>query len=317
MPVIPQLPIVESELTLAKPADPFTQLVEATLATVASSSARIYRQTFVLWRTWCRQHEVDPLNLIAANVREYLLTQYVSKNTRSRQLSALRKLARVLALDYTQPAWRSAYESLLLLRVPTEGITERARPGRALNPTQANQVLEVWNGRKLIQRRNRALVALLFLTGLRRSEAAALRWSDLDLAEGVLQVQHGKGDQARTAAIAGELAISALKDWRQTIGEAREYVFCAIGKGNRLGLDEPLTDHAVYEVVKRTEQLTGVVFSPHDARRTFITEALATGAPLADVQAQAGHKQPSTTLRYAKPVDARHRRERLRLRYGG
>jgi hypothetical protein len=37
---------------------------------------------------------------------------------------------------------------------------------------------------------------------------------------------------------------------------------------------------------------------------------------LADVQAQAGHKQEATTLRYARPVDARNRRLRLRLRYG-
>jgi len=269
---------------------------------VGTSSARIYRQTFTLWHTWCRQHAVGTLELVAANEREFLLSQLVSKNTRSRQLSALRKLARVLALDYTHPAWRSAYESLLLLRVPAEGLTEQPRAGRALNPTETNRVLDVWAGPKLIQRRNQALVALLFLTGLRRSEAAVLRWADLDLAEGVLQVRHGKGDQMRTAAIAGELALSALKVWKQTLGEQREYVFCAIGKGSRLGPDLPLTDHAVYEVIKRTEQLSGVRFSPHDARRTFITEALVMGTPLADVQAQAGHKQASTTLRYAQPV---------------
>src|SRR5579859_7374415 len=89
--------------------DSFDVLIEATLATVATSSARIYRQTFALWRVWCGQHQVEPVDLVAINVREYLLAQRVSKNTRSRQLSALRKLARVLALDYTHPAWRSAY----------------------------------------------------------------------------------------------------------------------------------------------------------------------------------------------------------------
>jgi len=67
---------------------------------------------------------------------------------------------------------------------------------------------------------------------------------------------------------------------------------------------------------KTSNQISGIAFSPHDVRRTFITEALATGAPLADVQAQVGHKNESTTLRYANSVDARQRRDRLRLRYG-
>src|SRR5258708_1081618 len=203
----------------------FDQLVEATLATVASSSARVYRQTFSLWGSWCRGHQRDPLNLVAANVRDFLLLQSVSKSTRQRQLSALRKLARMLALDYTNPAYRSAYESLLLIRVPTKAITENARNQRALTPTQTNRVLEVWNGDKLIQQRNRALIALLFLTGIRRSEAAALRWDDLDLAEGVVQIRHGKGDKSRIAAIAGHEAIAALPPWKTALGQKREFVF--------------------------------------------------------------------------------------------
>jgi integrase len=255
--------------------------------------------------------------LIAAAVRDFLISQTVTQRTRQRQLSTLRKMARVLALDYTNPAWRSAYESLLLLRAPTEGASTFERELRALTPAQVNRNLEVWLGDKLLPRRNQALIALLFHTGLRRSEAAVLRWSDLDLEEGTLRVRHGKGDKSRTIAIAGDMAVEALKLWKRAMGEERVYVFCAVGKGNRLSEDSPMTDRAVYDVVKRTEKISGVKFSPHDARRTLITEALATGAPLADVQAQAGHKNESTTLRYAKPIDARHRRERLRLRYGG
>src|SRR5579859_3653898 len=119
MPMTALSPVREERITIIESGgDPFDVLVEATLATVASSSARVYRQTFSLWQTWCRKQQVDPLHLVAAVVRDFLLAQKVSKSTRQRQLSALRKLARVLALDYTNPIWRSAYESLLLLRVP-------------------------------------------------------------------------------------------------------------------------------------------------------------------------------------------------------
>ena len=51
--------------------------------------------------------------------------------------------------------------------------------------------------------------------------------------------------------------------------------------------------------------------SAHDLRRTHITLALDQGAPLQDMQAQAGHANPSTTLLYAQPADAKDRRTRI------
>jgi integrase/recombinase XerD len=315
------IPVVEdTAIVTASSTDLFRALIGATLETVTSSSARVYRQTFEQWHDWCIWKEVNPLALYSSNVGAYLLEQAVSQSTRQRQLSALRKMARVLAtLDYNNLARRAAYDSLLLLRAPKEGAAQNERTTRALSPTQAIKVLNVWEGKSLIHQRNHALISLLFLTGLRRSEAAVLRWSDLNLEEGTLQVRHGKGDVARTAAIAGEAAMNALKAWQTAlfgIAGERLFVFCAIGKGSKLGPDTAMTDQAVYHVIKQTQKKSGVIFSPHDARRTFITEALTTGATLADVQAQAGHKQESTTLRYAKSVDALQRRQRLRLRYG-
>jgi integrase len=62
--------------------------------------------------------------------------------------------------------------------------------------------------------------------------------------------------------------------------------------------------------------LSGVEFKPHDLRRTYITEALATSTLLATVQAAAGHARGETTLRYAQAVNARQARKSLRFRYG-
>jgi integrase len=210
-------------------------------------------------------------------------------------LSALRKLARIAALDYTAPARRAAYKSLLLLRASQEGVRDTIRQHRALTPGQTTRVLDTWDKSSLIHTRNRALVALLFLTGIRRAEAAALRWDDIDLDEALIQIRHGKGDKPRIVVIAGQESVQTLRAWRHAQGAARAYVFCRIGKGDRLGPDTSITDQAVYDVVKRTERRSGITFSPHDARRTFITEALSNGAPLTDVQA---------------------RRSRLKLRYG-
>ena len=89
-----------------------------------------------------------------------------------------------------------------------------------------------------------------------------------------------------------------------------------MAKGDKLGEDKPTDAQTIYRVVKQTERKSGVVFSPHTARRTFISEALNTGTPLSDIQAQAGHANEATTLRYARPAQARERRNKIRLRYG-
>jgi len=304
-----------SSLSTAHPA--FAALMDATLKTVARTTKRVYGQTYRSWCDWCAAAGLDPLELTFANVAVFLESQQVGKSTRQRQLSAIRKLAEMLAiLDYSNPAREAAYKSLMKLRVGQmeDGGVERDR--HALTPAQADKVLRIWTDGTRLHRRNRALIAVLFLAGLRRSEAAALRWNDINLDDGLIHIRHGKGDVERDVVLAGDLAVEALREWRLALGEDRAYVFPSMAKGDKLGEDAPTDPQTVYRVVKSTEQQTGVPFSPHTARRTFITEALTTGAPLADVQAQAGHQQAATTLRYARPVDALQRKSRLRLRYG-
>src|SRR5260370_9660548 len=116
---------------------------------------------FNAWADCCSDNWIDPLSLIAANVRNFLSEQLVSQVTRQRQLSALRKLARVLALDYTDPSRRAAYESLLLLRAPKDNARpERQLSPQALKPSEADKALRAWPEDTLIHKRNRALIAL-------------------------------------------------------------------------------------------------------------------------------------------------------------
>ena len=151
----------------------------------------------------------------------------------------------------------------------------------------------------------------------RRSEAAALQWQDIDFENGVITVRHGKGDKAREVPLAGDLALDALRSWQMCMDAGRVYVFCRITRhGDGLGDDKPIRGTDIYEIIQKTSELAGVEFKPHDLRRTFITEALATGTPFATVQAAAGHARGETTLRYAQAVDARQARKSLKLRYG-
>ena len=219
----------------------FDRLVDGMAYMVAPSTLRVYRHTFNQWRSWCAAQDLDPLALWPANVGTFLTSAPTSKGTRQHQLSALRKLAQALYLATGDPVAERMTDALKLVKPPVENVSENPRPKRALTPAMADRILRVWDGEQPIQRRNAALIALLALTGLRRSEAAALRWSDIDLENRVVLVRHGKGDKAREVAIVGDYAIEALLAWLESQGADREFVFCSVGKGGQLGPDRPIT----------------------------------------------------------------------------
>jgi integrase len=299
-------------------AHPFDEWVALALQTVAPSSARIYAQTFALWRSWCaaQPQAVDPLDLRPAHVLRFLSAQNTTRSTRQRQLSALRKLAQMAYILAPTDDNRRIHESLKIVKAPIVEGSGKERSKRALAPSQADKVLRAWDQPTNAHRRNRALIAVLALAALRRSEAAALEWRDIDFENGVVSVRHGKGDRAREVPLAGDLALEALRAWQRGQGIGRTFVFCPVERGDHLGKDKPIQGTDVYRIVEQTEAVSGVEFKPHDLRRTFITEALETGTPLATVQAAAGHASGETTLRYAQTVDARQARKTLKLRYG-
>jgi integrase/recombinase XerD len=308
--------IESSQSQALLPTDIFNEVVNLTLQTVAASSARIYGQTFNLWATYAHDAGLHPLDLRPANVLAFLAGQDVTKATRQRQLSALRKLAQMAYVLSGSDDARRIHEALMMVKVPTGAASGKERARRALQPREADKVLRVWDGDSLTDKRNCALIAVLALGGVRRAEAAALRWRDVDFENGVLTIAHGKGDKRREVPLAGDYAIEALRSWQTAQGSSREYVFCALQKNDTLRADKPISGTDVYRIVKATEVRAGVEFKPHDLRRTLITEALATGTPLATVQAIAGHARGETTLAYAQAVDARRARKELKLRYG-
>lgn len=294
----------------------FADLCAQVGRTVAESSARIYQQTFSAWSTWCAASDVDLLDLRPVTVIQFLTSGDTTKTTRQRQLSALRKLAQMLYILRPSDDHRRIVEALKVTKAPVtaDAGTERAR--RALTPAQADRMLRMWEGSADADVRNRALVAVLLLGGLRRSEAAALRWRDVDFENGILQVRHGKGDKARDVPLAGDTALERLRAWQLVQPLDYEWVFGPVDRSGRASYDQPISGTDVYRIWCATANAAGVESKPHDARRTFITEALTTGAQLVTVQKAAGHAKGETTLGYAQAVNARAARKELRFRYG-
>jgi site-specific recombinase XerD len=146
--------------------------------------------------------------------------------------------------------------------------------------------------------RDAALLALLLVTGLRRSEAVALDLADYAPSSGALKVRSGKGRKDRIVYVAVPTAQATLAAWLRLRSADPGPLFVAATRGGHLTARR-MTDQAVAIIAQRRARQAGVAaFSPHDLRRTFVTNLLDAGADIATVQKLAGHADPATTARY-------------------
>jgi integrase len=145
--------------------------------------------------------------------------------------------------------------------------------------------------------RDAALLAVLYGAGLRRAEAVALDVKDYDVEAGSLTVRAGKGRKDRIG-YATNGSRTAIKAWLKVRGEEAGPLFVPVNKGGALTVSR-MTPQAVLLILRKRAEQAGVAsFSPHDLRRSFISDLLDNGADLATVQKLAGHSNSSTTARY-------------------
>jgi site-specific recombinase XerD len=139
--------------------------------------------------------------------------------------------------------------------------------------------------------RDRCIVLLLYHTGLRAGELAALQLSDLILGErsGHVQVRRGKGNKSRKVPLNAE-ARSAIREYLQ-VRPSSEGPSLLVGQRG-----EPLSAHAIYDVVVKYGHRAGLDdITPHTLRHTFARTLVAAGVSLSDVADLLGHSSLDTT----------------------
>lgn len=231
------------------------------------------------------------------------LTERYAPAMANKALSALRRVL--------QEAFRlgqlSAEEYQRAILVPTvKG--RRAPKGRLITADEVGAMLRACAADPTpVGARDAALLALLRGTGLRRAEVAALNVGDYQLETGELLVRGGKGNKDRRVwAPAGTRA--AIAAWLAVRGDAAGALFFRAFKGGRISARR-ITAEAVAIVLATRAAAAGVAAcTPHDMRRTYISELLDAGADLATVQKLVGHEQVTTTARYDRRGEAAQRR---------
>lgn len=150
--------------------------------------------------------------------------------------------------------------------------------------------------------RDTAIFAVLYGCGLRRAEITGLNLADVDFTEGRVLV-HGKGKKERYTYLPSG-TVSALMAWLSLRGDNAGALFTGIRKGIINTHLKNMTGQAIYVILEKRAAESGVTdISPHDLRRTFVSNLLDNGNDLSVVSKMAGHSNIQTTARYDRRLD--------------
>lgn len=182
------------------------------------------------------------------------------------------------------------------LRIKRE--KDNAKPREAYKDIQIEEIRD-----GVTNKRDRAIVDLLLSSGIRVSECAGLKRSDIDFAERTAKV-YGKGGKWRTAYFDGRTEYS-LKEYLRTRDDDSTALFVSVRKPHK-----PISARAIEKCLKKCGNRVGIEqVIPHRFRHTMATTAIDRGMPLESVQALLGHARIETTMHYVHMTRAKVTRD--------
>ncbi len=270
---------------------------------LSPNSVAAYTRDLGRLAAFLADRDLVPAKASAADLRAFLASLYdagLSGRSVARYTSSLRSFYRHL-LD------RGAIDSDPSARLRSPG-RWRTLP-ECLSLAEVDRLLEAPNAETDLGARDRAMLQLLYATGLRVSELVAVRLADLDMASGVLRTT-GKGGKTRLVPV-GQSALRAVETYsekhrpRLLKRRASEHLFVTRSATG-------MTRQAFWKLVKKHGARAAIAsrITPHALRHSFATHLLERGADLRSLQLMLGHADISTTQIYTHVL-----RDRLRKVY--
>jgi tyrosine recombinase XerC len=260
-----------------------------------------------------KRDKIDDLNKVnRLQVRKFLAHlagKNFEKSTIARKLSSIRSFFGYLA-------WEKIIAQNPTIYIPTPKRMKKVPS--FLDLDEAGLLIELPDTRTLLGLRDRAILEILYGSGLRVSELVSLNISDINLLGGMIKVK-GKGSKERLVPI-GEIGLASIERYlrmRQLPGKSaffkikgfqnlsygKEPLFLSF-RGSRLGVQS--INRLVHKYIKLASIKKGV--SPHTLRHTFATHLLDAGCDLRAVQEMLGHASLSTTQIYTHVTTERLKR---------
>jgi len=279
----------------------------------ASPTLAAYRRDLADWSAYADTRAIHAWSeLSPVDVRGFIATRRgrgLSPRSLQRQLSAARSFFRFLLREGVV-----AVSPLAGISAPKAA----RRLPKALSTDEAVRLVSL-PAADAETRRDRAMLELLYSSGLRLAELVGLNVHDVDLDEGIVRVT-GKGSKTRVLPV-GRAAQSALRGWladRVSRAEPAETALFLTPRGRRIG------PRAVQQRLRKLgiRQGIGQPVHPHMLRHSFASHLLESSGDLRAVQELLGHANISTTQIYthldfqhlAKVYDAAHPRAKRRRR---
>lgn len=248
-----------------------------------------------------------------AAIRSVLMEKHAPA-TANKMLCALRRvLKEALRLELMDAADYARAVDISSIKV------SRGLRGRALTEEEIAALMEAcFNDPTPAGFRDAALIVILRGSGLRRREVVNLDLKDFDPSTGAILVRGGKGGKDRTVYLPDE-AMPLVEDWLNVRGRGSGPLLCHVNKAGRVVLSQVnkaglvavrrLTPQAVLFLLQKRALEAGVApFSPHDFRRTFISDLLDAKVDISTVQQLAGHASQELTARYDRRGEETKRR---------
>ncbi len=271
-----------------------------------------YLEKFFNWAKITQAKEIND-NLLR-NFRLYLNHQknqrkeYLKKSTQTYYIIAIRSFLKYLAKQNvsTLPA-----EKVEIGKVPERAID-------FLETTEVKRILNSASGSSFKSLRDRAILELLFSTGLRVSELISINRDKIDKCHGELSIR-GKGSKIRVVFVS-QTATQAVTNYLQKRNDLDPALFIRDTKGlkkfasskklspkNNSSANLRLSPRSIQRIVKYYAAKAGVIKNvhPHTLRHSFATDLLLNGADIRSVQEMLGHSSITTTQIYTHLTNLR------------
>jgi site-specific recombinase XerD len=245
----------------------------------------------------------SPSDITDASVREFRLwlNRQITGNNRQNGNTVSKKTQ-----NYYMIALRVFLKYLTkreIKSMPRDQIELAKTPERSLDlisPEELERLLNSPNGNTLKDLRDKAILELLFSTGLRVSELCSLT-NDFDFKRDEISIR-GKGGKVRVVFISEE-AKRAVKKYLDARKDMSDALFVQVG--DEKGESQALTRRSVERIVKQHAIKAGITkkVTPHVIRHSFATDLLNNGADIRSVQVMLGHANIGTTQIYTHVTD--------------
>ena len=277
---------------------------------------------YLLETTYLRDHlgerVLSPASVTVDQLREYqcgLLTGAATRTRKPRSPASVH-----VATSIMRSFFSFLFEEERLGKDPARRLEHTRVPERPVGDTLSVSELSALLGACDLTTprglRDRAIVEVLYATGLRRAELRALDLSDLDRNERIVTVHHGKGDKGRIVPLtrsAFEYVVAYVERARpalvRTHFEAKLAMFLST-RGKRIS--ETQVRRLLLALGRKARIETPI--KPHTLRRSFATHLMRGGASLRHIQILLGHSKLDTTAHYLR-VDPEELRREILLKH--